>query len=49
MSIITAYELAKNKKILLGDLNLQEKFNQYGYKDNYEDKIRMHCKTHDRL
>ncbi|CEN30906.1 Soj protein [[Clostridium] sordellii] len=40
MSIITAYELAKdkNKKILLWDLDLQENLTQYLYKVNHEDK-----------
>ena len=40
MSIITAYELAKdkNKKILLWDLDLQENLTQYVYKVNHEDK-----------
>lgn len=41
MSIITAYELAKdkNKKILLWDLDLQENLTQYVYKVNHEDKL----------
>ena len=39
MSIITAYELSKNKKILLGGLDLQGKITQYVYKVNYEDKL----------
>ncbi|RDY22448.1 ParA family protein, partial [Romboutsia maritimum] len=40
MSIITAYELAKdkNKRILLWDLDLQENLTQYVYKVNHEDK-----------
>lgn len=40
MSIITAYELAKNKdkKILLWDLDLQENLTQYVYKVNHNDK-----------
>lgn len=40
MSIITAYELAKDKKknILLLDLDLQENLTQYVYKVNHEDK-----------
>lgn len=40
MSIITAYELAKDKskKILLWDLDLQENLTQYVYKVNHNDK-----------
>lgn len=40
MSIITAYELAKdrNKKILLWDLDLQENLTQYVYKVNHDNK-----------
>ncbi|WP_261292035.1 hypothetical protein [Paraclostridium sordellii] len=37
MYIITAHALSKdkNKKILLGDLDLQENFTQYVYKVNH--------------
>lgn len=40
MSILTAYELAKDKskKILLWDLDLQENLTQYVYKVNHNDK-----------
>lgn len=40
MSIITAYELAKDKdkKILLWDLDLQENLTQYVYKVNHDNK-----------